>query len=854
MMMVKQLQTLNIKADMETKIKKRHQRAKDVNRVAVTEDSTVFRGKPTSSSVNKSPDMTSRTVIKNKSGQLKKSGAAAATTSSTSNTKTPKILQKRFKLEKVLGVGGMGVVYKAIDLRKVEAKDRNPYVAIKVLNDDFKNHPDSLIALQREARKSQSIAHPNIVNVHDFDRDGDVVFMTMEFLDGQPLDKVVKQYQYIGLPMNQAWVILRGICDALIYAHQENIVHSDFKPGNIFMTSKGIAKVFDFGISRAVSVSDLKQDSGEKTLFDAGTLGALTPAYASLEMLNGEAPDISDDVYALGCVAYEIFSGEHPFAKLSADKAQAKKLKVKRIQELSNKQWNALKKALAFRRKDRLSSVEEFYQQMFSENTSGKMLLSTIAISLTIGLASVVYYQFLSDNVSAVNIESSSENISLYKDDITTLLSSPEFSSIQWHEDIWLAFKSLWKLVPDNDKWSYTTESRVVKLYADEINKLIDQKKLNEADILLSEASKFTDNNNVLVNIKRSIQSLRSDIGDQEIARLKKLQYEQKRRFEAQKANLRNSILNEQKQNAAEIQRRFNIALNDVSKHLLCRSGINVRKFSKSLKTLSSIDDKKYLKVKPELIKSTINCINNISVDSQSKAEKLKAYAIQFFPSSQHLRQLQIGRVDLCKPAYAGKAAKNSRSVCQDALSNGVSGPTMVVVKPEKDRVYYAISKYEVSNRDFNHFCQSTGKCRVHTVNMDYPVSNIHINMARAYVSWLSKTTNQNYSLPTHYQWLKAAQATGSALDPNRNCSMNSRGVIKGASLVTVTSGKQNSWGVVNSVGNVQEWVIKGSKNELYAAGGSRIDEFVNCNISSLKKHSGKGNEYTGFRVVREII
>ena len=83
---------------------------------------------------------------------------------------------------------------------------------------------------------------------------------------------------------------------------------------------------------------------------------------------------------------------------------------------------------------------------------------------------------------------------------------------------------------------------------------------------------------------------------------------------------------------------------------------------------------------------------------------------------------------------------------------------------------------------------------------------------------------------------------------------MNSRGIIKGVSLISVTSGKQNDWGLVNAVGNVEEWVLKGRGRELYAAGGSRIDEFLNCNIRSLKKHSGKANELTGFRVVREII
>lgn len=111
-----------------------------------------------------------------------------------------RILKNRFLLEKVLGVGGMGVVYKAKDRLKVEAHDRDPYVAIKVLSEEFKSHPDAFISLQRESRKAQRLSQPNIVKVYDFDRDGDVVFMTMEYMEGKPLDQMIKQYNATGLP------------------------------------------------------------------------------------------------------------------------------------------------------------------------------------------------------------------------------------------------------------------------------------------------------------------------------------------------------------------------------------------------------------------------------------------------------------------------------------------------------------------------------------------------------------------------------------------------------------------------------------------------------------------------------
>ena len=102
------------------------------------------------------------------------------------------VLNGRFVLEQRVGSGGMSTVYKALDRRKLEADDRNPYVAVKVLNVEFRAHPQSLIALQREAKKSQSLAHPNIVRVYDFDRDGATVYMTMEYLSGRSLAQIFR--------------------------------------------------------------------------------------------------------------------------------------------------------------------------------------------------------------------------------------------------------------------------------------------------------------------------------------------------------------------------------------------------------------------------------------------------------------------------------------------------------------------------------------------------------------------------------------------------------------------------------------------------------------------------------------
>ena len=264
------------------------------------------------------------------------------------------VLNNRFVLESTLGAGGMGTVYKAQDLRKVEASDIKTAVAVKVLNDEFKNHPDAFISLQREASRSHILSHPNIVTVHDFDRDGDVIFMTMELLDGRPLDSLLRDYSGTGMSLEKAIPIIEDYCSALSFAHQKHFIHSDLKPGNIFVTDEG-TKVLDFGIARISNVAAVQDH------FDAGDLGALTPAYASLEMLNGEDPHPSDDVYAAALIAYELFSGKHPFSRLPANEVRDKKLKPKRLKELNKRQWQALESALVVERDKRTQSIDDFW-------------------------------------------------------------------------------------------------------------------------------------------------------------------------------------------------------------------------------------------------------------------------------------------------------------------------------------------------------------------------------------------------------------------------------------------------------------------------------------------------------------
>jgi serine/threonine protein kinase len=282
------------------------------------------------------------------------------------------VIKQRFKLEKVLGIGGMGKVYMALDLLKAEAKDKKPHVAIKLLNDDFKDHPEAFISLQRESSRQQKLAHPNIATIYDFDRVGGPntpVYITMELMEGMELKDYIKKKVRPkgGLDFDEAYDIIKQLGAGLIYAHDRRLVHSDFKPGNAFMCNDGIVKTLDFGIARAVK--NPVTGEAEKTLFDPGKLGALTPAYASLEMLEGEEPDTRDDTYALGCTAYELLTTKHPFNKLPANKAMENELVPPYIKKLNKKQNRALRRSVAFHRKDRSPSVAHFLEELEGKAT-----------------------------------------------------------------------------------------------------------------------------------------------------------------------------------------------------------------------------------------------------------------------------------------------------------------------------------------------------------------------------------------------------------------------------------------------------------------------------------------------------
>lgn len=301
-------------------------------------------------------------------------------------------LKERFLLLRELGRGGMGVVYLARDERKVEAQDRDPDVAVKVLNDDFRRHPDALVALQREARRTQRLAHPNIVRVDDFDRDGDIVFMTMEYIDGSDLRRVIREDAIGGMPLARAWPLIQGMGRGLQHAHDHGVVHADFKPGNVMVTAAGTAKVFDFGIARAGAFGHDSADApaprdDDPTVFDAHSLNALTPAYASLDVTGGKRAVPADDIYALGCVVFELLTGVHPYARMSAEDALRHGRRAPRVRGLRPRAWRALRDSVAFERHRRPRSVaallDELRPRSARDRLRGWLMLGAIVLAIS---------------------------------------------------------------------------------------------------------------------------------------------------------------------------------------------------------------------------------------------------------------------------------------------------------------------------------------------------------------------------------------------------------------------------------------------------------------------------------------
>ncbi len=207
-----------------------------------------------------------------------------------------KVLAGRYELLERIGEGGMSVVYKAKD------KLLNRFVAIKILKPEFIGDHKFIDSFRRESQAAASMSHPNIVNIYDVGKEGNIHYIVMELIEGRALSDVIKEQG--PMPYPKVIAISKQIAAALSFAHRNHIIHRDVKPHNIMMTPNGTAKITDFGIAKAVNAATIVDSTD-------GIIGSVH--YFSPEQARGGYVDEKSDIYSLGIVMYEMLTGNVPF-------------------------------------------------------------------------------------------------------------------------------------------------------------------------------------------------------------------------------------------------------------------------------------------------------------------------------------------------------------------------------------------------------------------------------------------------------------------------------------------------------------------------------------------------------------
>jgi serine/threonine protein kinase len=263
-----------------------------------------------------------------------------------------KVLCDRYLLEQVIGCGGTAIVFRARDMLSGKGTAPNLQVAIKTPRPELGDPERAAKRLKHEFEHAKLLSHPSIVRVFDLHEDDGRSFITMELVQGKLLSQLLRDWTMMPVPL--AYKVLRQCAEALHYAHSQNVVHGDFKPGNVFITPEEGVRIVDFGTAAGPTANDSRIPAG-------------TPTYASPEVLSGSTPDRRDDVFSFACVAYELLTGQHPFGRQSSLQAREEGKIPPRAWNLSTSQWLSLLSALSWKREARPSSVEELLTRLNPE-------------------------------------------------------------------------------------------------------------------------------------------------------------------------------------------------------------------------------------------------------------------------------------------------------------------------------------------------------------------------------------------------------------------------------------------------------------------------------------------------------
>ena len=789
---------------------------------------------------------------------------------------TPRVLKSRFVLDEKLGSGGMGTVYRAKDLRKVEARDRFPYVAIKVLNSDVREHPEAFIALEREASKSQQLSHPNIVSIFDFDKDGNLPFITMELLQGRELADLLHAYPN-GLPEKLGWEVIQGLCAGLRHAHDKGVVHADFKPGNVFVTSQDVAKILDFGIARAVQArpeasgksAHGKAPQKDDSVFDPARMAALTPVYASLEMIRGDNPEYRDDIYSLAVVIYMVLTGHHPYGRLSADEALAEGLTPERPKNLSRGRWQALKKALSFYRQGRPASVAELEQAFFGGANWPYRAVAAAGIVLAVfaGSFAVIEGSQIDEvkeevrqttlldaqaaRVSAALMEGAMtpdamKALKIEVERLATLddqnLYHPTLSE-QYRERLALGLRS----APD---WPAT-----VALY--ELSRGEGATDAADRDLLRAAAGEVMHQQAQLggleggvraehhaavealtalevqisavapeLTIRPMLESIGTGLGERALTMARNGSLASAHEVlalaeplaaqAARLATLRALADAEADRTRAEQKRAYANAQMRDAEAALADGCLRLN--------LSGVPVEMVTSVRRYVDERISHCLHNIQRVDAAQARALQREALMAFGN---LPGVAAVNLDPCRMEHG---------TCRDAASStGV--PELVVVNAR-----FAVSQ-EITAAEYAAFCAAEGiECAQR--ESELPVTGLEPAEVERYISWLSELTGYSYRLPDDDEW---RDLVDTAEPGTVNCG---GGIFRSKRLQRTRSGDANGLGLHHTLGNAAELVGDGTG---YVVVGGSVRDRGDCTVDRQVALDAAAGTPVGFRVLREL-
>ncbi len=261
------------------------------------------------------------------------------------------LIGERYRTILKKGSNGISEIWKVLDTKESNNENMEIYRDLHIPEISFRDHPECDLLYENEFQIYSCLDHENIVKAHEHGIDNifNIPYLVLDYMEGETLKDYIKDTFNTSKDNNieNSFLLLNQICAAITHVHEKGFVHSDIKPGNLYISNKNIIKLYNFSIARAANNNQY-------------VLGALTPAYASPEMLEGLKQDFRDDVYSLGLVAYELFTGKHPFNKMPANSAKENQMKVMPIKSLTWLQNRKIRKVLSFDQSIRTTTIDAF--------------------------------------------------------------------------------------------------------------------------------------------------------------------------------------------------------------------------------------------------------------------------------------------------------------------------------------------------------------------------------------------------------------------------------------------------------------------------------------------------------------